>query len=78
MRDAIEGDLNELYRERVRTSGKTKADLRFVIDVVLLFRPGIMRSLQGNGNLNQYGMFKNYLTIGWRTMMRTKVTLPST
>ncbi|HEY4656162.1 MAG TPA: permease prefix domain 2-containing transporter [Cyclobacteriaceae bacterium] len=37
----IEGDLMELYRERVRALGKRKADAKFILDVMLLCRPGI-------------------------------------
>jgi ABC-type antimicrobial peptide transport system permease subunit len=72
LRDGIEGDLIEFYRERVKRSGKFKADLLFTIDVLLLFRPAIIRPIEGHKNLNQYGMFKNYFTIGWRTLLRNK------
>ncbi|HEY8934057.1 MAG TPA: ABC transporter permease [Cyclobacteriaceae bacterium] len=67
----IEGDLMELYDERLKTSGKGKADLKFIIDVILLFRPGIIRP-EGNRNLNQYSMFKSYFKIGWRNLLKTK------
>lgn len=72
LRDSIEGDLMELHRERVEQIGKRKADLLFAIDVLLLFRPGIIRPAEGHQNLNHYGMFKNYFTIGWRTLLRNK------
>jgi len=72
LRDSIEGDLMELHRERLARSGKGRADILFVIDVLLLFRPGIIRPAEGHQNLNRYGMFKNYFTIGWRTMLRSK------
>ena len=41
--DHIEGDLIEVYRKRVQKNGKRNADIRFIIDVLLLFRPGIIR-----------------------------------
>lgn len=69
---AIEGDLVELYRERVRLSGKRKADINFLGDVVLLFRPGIIRPAEGHQSLNQFGMFKNYVKIGWRNLVKSK------
>jgi len=43
LRDRIEGDLMELYYERLKASGKRKADLDFRLDVLLLFRPGIIK-----------------------------------
>jgi putative ABC transport system permease protein len=72
LRDSIEGDLMELHRERVTRLGNRSADLLFAIDVILLFRPGIIRPAEGHQNLNRYGMLKNYFTIGWRTLLRNK------
>lgn len=69
---AIEGDLVELYRERAKVSGKRKADLNFLADVILLFRPGIIRPAEGHQTLNQYGMLKSYVKIGWRNLLKTK------
>jgi ABC-type antimicrobial peptide transport system permease subunit len=70
--DHIEGDLLEDYGARLRRSGKTKADLGFIIDVVLLFRSGIIRPTEGYRNLNNYGMYKSYFVIGWRNLVRNK------
>ena len=62
----------ELYEERVRENGKRKANIKFIIDVLLLFRPGIIRPTEGYKNLNTYGMFKSYFKIGWRNLLRNK------
>lgn len=70
--DHIEGDLIEIYRKRVSKNGKRNADIRFVIDVLKLIRPGIIRRVAGNRNLNQYGMLKSYFKIGWRNLFRNK------
>lgn len=70
--DHIEGDLIEVYRKRVKKSGKRKADIRFAIDVLLLFRPGIIRPATGYKNLDNYGMYKSYFKIGWRKLLRNK------
>src|SRR5687768_9670662 len=64
----IEGDLMELYDERLKEKGKRKADLKFVFDVLLLFRPGIIRPVEGYKSLNQYGMYKIYLKIALRNL----------
>jgi hypothetical protein len=70
--DHIEGDLLEDYGVRIKKSGKRKADIRFMIDVLLLFRPGIIRPTEGHKNLNNYGMYKSYFKIGWRNILRNK------
>ena len=43
----IEGDLMELYDDQLKTEGKRKADITFVLNVLLLFRPGIIRPTAG-------------------------------
>lgn len=68
----IEGDIMELYAERVRKSGKRTADLKFIVDVILLCRPGIIRPVTLERNVNQYAMVKSYFKVGWRNMLRSK------
>lgn len=70
LRDSIEGDLIELYGERVNDSGKRKADIRFIIDVLLLFRPGIIRIKENYQHINQYTMYKSYFKVGWRNLVK--------
>jgi putative ABC transport system permease protein len=70
--DHIEGDLLEVYGERIKKIGKRKADTRFIIDVLLLLRPKIVRPTEGYKNLNNYGMIKNYFRIGWRNLIKRK------
>jgi len=72
LKDAIEGDLMELYNERVKEFGKRKADRKFVGDVLLLFRPGIIGRGKKKYSLNQSDMFRHYFTIGWRNLVRNK------
>ncbi|MCB0629903.1 MAG: ABC transporter permease [Saprospiraceae bacterium] len=68
----VEGDLYELYRERVEALGKKKADRRFALDVLLLFRPGMIRKIGWLENLNTLDMFKHNLLISFRNFKRNK------
>jgi putative ABC transport system permease protein len=68
----IEGDLMELYDEQRAKSGKLKADFKFLMDVLLLFRPGIIRPTEGYKKLNQYDMFSNYFKVGIRNILKYK------
>lgn len=68
----IEGDLLELYHDRRQASGKRRADLDFVTDVILLFRPGIIRPREIRENLNRIDMFGSYVKIGWRNSVKNK------
>jgi putative ABC transport system permease protein len=72
MQDYIEGDLMEVYEVRRKTIGKRRADIRFIIDVLLLFRPGIIKPTEGYKILNNYGMIKSYFKIGWRSLLKNK------
>lgn len=72
IRDHIEGDLIEIFRERVITIGKRRANIHFIIDVLLLFRPGIVRPLNRKNHFNQNAMMKDNLKIGWRRIVRNK------
>ena len=62
----------ELYEERVKELGKGMADRKFIMDVLLLFRPGIIKPTEGYKSLNTYGMYKSYLKIGWRNLFKNK------
>lgn len=68
----IEGDLMELYTERLRNAGKRNADVKFILDVIFLCRPGIIRPVTLERNVNQYAMVKSYFKVGWRNMLRNK------
>jgi ABC-type antimicrobial peptide transport system permease subunit len=70
--DHIEGDLIEIYRKRIHKNGKRNADIRFIIDVLKLIRPGIIRELEGYKTMNNYGMYKSYFKIGWRNLLKNK------
>ena len=70
----IEGDLMELYEERVKELGKKKADRKFIKDVILLFRKGIIRPADGTQKLNYYGMLKHNILISIRSFRRFKST----
>ena len=70
--DHIEGDLIEVYNQRLTRFGKRKANIKFAIDVLLLFRPGIIRPRNRQQNINQFGMYKSYFKIGWRKLLRNK------
>lgn len=68
----IEGDLLELYGERLKVEGKRKADKRLFIDILMLFRPSIIRPFKGYTYSNNNAMFKNYFKIAFRTLWKNK------
>lgn len=63
----------ELYNERLTTLGKRKANIRFIYDVLLLFRPGIIRPIEAQNKLTNYDMLMNYFLIGWRSLTKQRM-----
>ena len=74
MQDYIEGDLMEVYAVRLRMKGKRKADLRFMLDVLMLFRPGIIRSLTTSERINPTIMFRSNFRIALRNLWKNKAS----
>lgn len=69
----IEGDLFELYQERLQALGKKKANRRFIIDVLLLFRPSMIRSFKYFDKLlYSLTMLRNNVKISLRSLNKHK------
>lgn len=70
----IEGDLHERFALLIEEMGLRKARIRFVIEVLLLFRPGLIRSLNVFPKLIHPGMLKHNLLITYRGFLKHKTT----
>lgn len=70
MLDYIEGDLMEVYRQRIQHLGKKRADQKFIMDVLLLFRPGIIRTPKSTTNINPIDMFLTHLKFSTRIFLK--------
>lgn len=68
LKSHIEGDLIETYNEQF-PKGKVRADINFIVDVILLCRPGIIKPTQRKQNLNHFGMYKSFFKTGWRNLV---------
>ena len=68
----LEGDLQELYEERLSQMSHRKAQWHYVRDVLLLFRPAIIRPLTLNRSISNqsFAMYRNYFKIGFRNLLR--------
>ncbi|MDN5211862.1 ABC transporter permease [Fulvivirgaceae bacterium BMA12] len=68
----IEGDLLELYERKREKHGEEKARWALLKEIILLMRPGIIRSLKNSQTLNHNGMYQNYLKVACRNLFRQK------
>jgi putative ABC transport system permease protein len=69
----IEGDLLEYYDRRMSASGRTKASWLLLKDVLLLFRPGIIKPIISSQNSTNSTMVGSYFKIGWRSLLKSKL-----
>ncbi len=66
----IEGDLLERFEKR-KEKGESARWL-FTMDVLRLFRPGIIKNFEGKKRLNYYGMLKTDIKVSLRNLLRYK------
>ncbi|MEP1095791.1 MAG: ABC transporter permease [Cyclobacteriaceae bacterium] len=67
----IEGDLQERFQKRIE-DGK-HARWLYTMDILRLFRPGIVKKFEGSKKLNNYVMLKNDLKTSLRVIRREKL-----
>jgi len=70
--DHIEGDLLEEYLVRSNKLGKRRADIRLLIDVLLLFRIELMKSSRINFSPNKIAMLRHNLLLTLRNFKKFK------
>ena len=70
----IEGDLVERFHQHIGEKGIKKARKNFSWQVVLLCRPGIMRSFASSKNENYRAMFRHNFLMSWRSIKKDKST----
>jgi len=66
------GDLQELFKEIYEEKGKQSANFFFTIQVLLLFRPGIIKGLYVSDLIINKSMLFNYLKTTWRNVLKYK------
>ncbi|MEQ8414312.1 MAG: ABC transporter permease [Imperialibacter sp.] len=71
--DAVLGDMLELYNRRFTKAGKRKADWLFIWNVIQFLQPFALKKTKKSQNSNTAAMFKNYLKVAWRSMVRQKM-----
>ncbi len=67
----VEGDLSELFAERA-SKNRIIAKVKYLIDVILLFRPGIVRNFEIKNGLINTAMLKNYFKSAMRNLLKYK------
>lgn len=68
----IEGDLQEKYERNSQTYSKIKADRRFLLAVLSLFRPSLIKTFEITFSQNTRIMFRHNLKLSWRLLFKNK------
>src|SRR5690606_26837254 len=68
----LEGDLLERFERRLSKETVRRARRAFVMDVLRLFRPGLMRPLINTSSLNFYIMYATHYKIAWRALLKNR------
>jgi putative ABC transport system permease protein len=72
--DELEGDLDELFQQRVQDVGLPQARWRYVRDVLSLMRPSLIKreSRDYTSYLFSPAMFRNYVKSAWRNLVNNR------
>lgn len=68
--EGIEGDLVEQYEKDIIKRGQRWAKWRLTLNAIRFIRLGIISRNKFNNNSNTTAMWKNYLKVGWRNILR--------
>lgn len=69
----IEGDLKEMFIRDASTGNVARARFRFSLNVIRLFRPGIIKSFSNQSAFNNPSpMFRNYFITSVRSLAKSK------
>ncbi|MCG8605815.1 ABC transporter permease, partial [bacterium] len=70
--EEVQGDLQELYSSRLQQSGTTRSNWWYYWDVLRFFRPYLLKRKLLTQNLGGSLMFRNYLKIAFRNLLKHK------
>lgn len=68
----IEGDLLEMFEDRCDARGHRHAQWLLFFDILLLFRPSLIKPLSGLNPFKYPTMFKSNLKIAWRHLVKQR------
>jgi putative ABC transport system permease protein len=71
--EIILGDMYEEYESRLKTSGKTRADIGYVTDFISLIIHRVLRKKETSQTSNFLTMLTNYIKVAFRQLARQKV-----
>lgn len=71
--EEIEGDMEEIFFEIAETESPKVAKRTYYWEMWRLLRPVLLRSFKSSYAYRPFIMYKNYVTIAWRNLLKKKV-----
>lgn len=70
--EEIEGDMEEIFYDNVEVLSLSKAKRIYTWEMLKLLRPALLRNFKHSVTFNPFVMYKNYLKIAWRNLIKKK------
>src|SRR5689334_5849377 len=70
--EEIEGDMEEIFFAAAKETSPRRAALQYYWEVLRLMRPSLLRKSKSFTHSNHSPMYKNYLMIAWRNLLKKK------
>ncbi len=71
--EEIEGDMEEIFFENAERFSLRKAKRLYVLEMIRLLRPNLIKNLEFINYLSQYSMFQNYFKVSFRGLKKNPV-----
>ncbi|MBL7842847.1 MAG: ABC transporter permease [Cyclobacteriaceae bacterium] len=71
--EEIEGDMEEIFHEHAECFSARKAKRIYTWEIIKLLRPNLIRNFEFVNQLIQYSMFKNYVKVSVRGLLKSPV-----
>jgi putative ABC transport system permease protein len=70
--EEIEGDMEEIFFAVAEERSLADAKRAYYWETLRLLRPALLRNFKSSPTYNSFGMYKNYLSVAWRNLLKKK------
>lgn len=70
--EEIEGDMEEIFLGIAEERSIAEAKRAYYWETFKLLRPSLLRNFKSSPGYNNIGMYKNYLSVAWRNLLKKK------
>lgn len=72
--EEIEGDMEEIFYDNLTRMSPAKARRQYILEMLKLLRPSLIKNMKIVQQLNQYGMLSNYFKVSVRGLMKNPLS----